>query len=268
MNATRPVERLRVTVGDRQVVSLAGLHLVGEVAEMVGLSAALSGAIGVPGAVHDRGRLLTQVALMLAGGGRCVADMDALREQPEVFGDVASSPTVWRTFNAIDGETLTAMRQARARARDRAWSARRPPKTLILDIDASLLEIHSEHKENAASHFKGGFGFHPMLCFADHSGEALAGVLRPGNATANSGGDQLAVLDLAIDQLPADYRAGHRSGDDRRDVAHKIVVRADSAGAVAALVAGLVRRNCEFSITARVNPQLDAAIAAVKQRVW
>src|SRR3989454_2490916 len=166
MNATRPVERLRVTVGDRQVVSLAGLHLVGEVATMVGLPAALSDAVGVWGAVHDRGRLLTQVALMLAGGGRCVADMDALRDQAEVFGEVASSPTIWRTFTAIDGDTLAALRQARASARERVWSAGRQPKTMILDVDASLLEIHSEHKEPAASHFQGRYGVHSMLCFA------------------------------------------------------------------------------------------------------
>jgi hypothetical protein len=241
---------------------------VGEVAERVGLAAALSDAVRASGVFHDRGRLLTQVALMLAGGGRCVADMGALRDQPEVFGVVASAPTIWRTFTTFDGSILDGMRAARASARERVWAARPAPKTLILDVDASLLEIHSEHKERAASHFKGGFGFHPMLCFADHSGEALAGILRPGNATANSGADQLSVVDLAIDQLPDAYRAGHRPGNARREVAHKIVVRADSAGAVAAFVAGLVERNCEFSITGRVNAQLDTAIAAVKRRAW
>lgn len=268
MNGTRPVERVRVTVGDGQVVSLAGLHLVGEVAETVGLSAALSAAIVSPPVGHDRGRLLTQVALMLAGGGRCVSDMDALRDQPDVFGEVASSPTIWRTLTSIDERALDAIRQARAAAREEAWAGRRPPKTVILDVDASLVEIHSERKEGAASHFKGGYGFHPMLCFADHSGEALAGILRSGNATANSGVDQLAVVDLAIGQLPAECRRGHQAGGDRRDVARKIVVRADSAGAVHAFVTGLTERNCEFSITARVNAQLDAAIAAVKKRAW
>ncbi len=271
MNGIRVVERLRVTVGDRQTVSLAGLHLVGEVAGAVGLASALSDALGWSGTrapMHDRGRLLTQVALMLAGGRRCVADMDGLREQRGVFGDVASSPTIWRTFDAIDADTLTRMRDARARARANVWNTRPTPKTLILDVDASLVEIHSEHKEHAASHFKGGYGFHPMLCFADHSGEALAGILRAGNATANSGADQLAVVDLALAQLPERARVGHRPGDDRGLVEHKIVVRADSAGAVAFFVAGLVDRNCEFSITARVNAQLDSAIAAVPGGAW
>ena len=38
---------------------------------------------------------------------------------------------------------------------------------VILDIDASLVEIHSENKDGTAPNFKGGFGFHPMFCFAD-----------------------------------------------------------------------------------------------------
>jgi hypothetical protein len=62
-------------------------------------------------------------------------------------------------------------------------------------LDASLVDIHSENKEGTAANYKRGFGFSPMFCFADATGEALAGMLRPGNATANSIADQLAVLD-------------------------------------------------------------------------
>ena len=62
---------------------------------------------------------------------------------------------------------------------------------MILDIDASLVEIHSENKDGTAPNFKGGFGFHPMFCFADATGEALAAGLRPGNAAANDAADNL-----------------------------------------------------------------------------
>ncbi|MEK7426108.1 MAG: transposase [Actinomycetota bacterium] len=55
----------------------------------------------------------------------------------------------------------------------------------MLDVDASLVEIHSERKQGAAPHFKHGFGFHPMFCFLDNNGEALAGVLRHGNAVSD-----------------------------------------------------------------------------------
>lgn len=134
---------------------------------------------------------------------------------------------------------------------------------VILDVDAALVEVPSDNKECAASSYKGGYGLHPMFCFADGTGEALAGILRPGNAVANSGADQLAVVDMALAQLPERYRHGHRPGDDAETVVHRVVVRADTAGAVGSFVNALVGRNIEFSVAGRVNDQLSAAIAAV-----
>ncbi len=70
-----------------------------------------------------------------------------------------------------------------------------------MDLDATLIASHSE-KEGAAGNFKGGFGFHPMLAYADQTGEALAGELRPGNAGSNTAADQIAVAEHAIQQIP------------------------------------------------------------------
>ena len=270
MNATSTVERLRVTGGDRATAQLVGAHLLGELADRIGLSSSYSAAVAWTGERaprHDRGRLLAQVAVMLASGGRCVADMAALRDQPALFGEVASDPTIWRCFDAIDQDVLDGLRAARAEARAAVWQQRRRRGPVILDVDASLVEIHSENKEQAASHYKGGYGFHPMFCFSD-DGEALAGMLRPGNAAANSGADQLAVVDLALDQLPTDVTVGHRPGDDPTLVRERVVVRADTAGHVHAFVAGLVARNIEFSISARVSDLLDGAIMQVPARRW
>ena len=161
-----------------------------------------------------------------------------------------------------------ALRGARASARARAWAAGAAPAEVVLDVDSSLVEIHSENKEQAAAHFKGGYGFHPMLCFLDETGEALAGLLRAGNAAANSGADQLAVVDAAIASMPEQWRAGHRPGDEGSDVVHPVLVRADTAGAVASFIAGLVARNISFSVGARVNDQLSDAIATVAPLDW
>jgi hypothetical protein len=270
VKAISTVERVRVTGGDVSTAQLVGAHMLGELADRVGLSSAYSTAVpwsGERAPVHDRGRLLGQVAVMLAAGGRCVADMAALRDQPALFGTVASDPTIWRTFDAIDGDVLDALRAARAEARAVVWGRRRRRGPVVLDVDASLVEIHSENKQGAASHYKGGYGFQPMFCFAD-DGEALAGILRPGNAAANSGADQLAVVDMAIAQLPADVAAGHHAGDDASEVRERIVVRADTAGHVRAFIVGLVARNIEFSISARVSDQLDAAIMQIPARRW
>ena len=271
MNATKAIERVRVITGDRQVVSQVGMHLLGDLADRSGLTSAYSAAVpwtGERAPGHDRGRLLAQVAVMLAGGGQCVADMAALRDQAELFGDVASAPTIWRAVSEVDDAVLGGLRQGRAHARARVWASGDAPEQVILDVDAALVEVHSENKKSTASHFKGGYGFHPMFCFADHSGEALAGIMRAGNATANSGDDQLAVVDLAVAQLPVGHRAGHTAGDPTATVVHPVPVRTDTAGYVAAFANALVARNIEFSIGARMNEQVSATIRAVPSDGW
>jgi hypothetical protein len=144
---------------------------------------------------------------------------------------------------------------------------KRPPVTM-LDVDSTLIEVHSENKEGAASHYKGGYGFHPMLCFADHTGEALAGMFRPGNAAANSGADQMATVDAAIASLPPERQAGHRPGGDPAEAIFPMVVRADTAGAVKAFLDGLVARNIEFSVCGRVSDGLWEAIEQVPASAW
>ena len=106
MNGTRAVERVVVMEGDTRVASQVGLHLLGQLADRSGLTSGYSAAVPWAGQTcpcPDRGRLLAQVAVMLADGGdaKC-ADMAALRDQPELFGEVASAPTVWRALQAID----------------------------------------------------------------------------------------------------------------------------------------------------------------------
>ncbi len=131
---------------------------------------------------------------------------------------------------------------------------------MVIDIDASLVEVHSENKEGAAAHYKGGFGFHLMYAFAGCAGECLAVLLRPGNAAANSITDQTAVLDAAVEALPPDAAAGHRRGDDASQARRRVRVRADSAGCNG-FIAACVGRNVGYSVVARRTPEVEAAIA-------
>jgi len=135
----------------------------------------------------------------------------------------------------------------------------------VLDLDASLVEIHSENKDGAAPHFKGGYGFHPLFCFADATGEALAGHLRPGNATANDVADLLSVLDDGVSQLPTEVRAGHCTGDDPALVQRQVMVRSDSAGGTKAFVEGCSDRNIGFQVVTRRQTAVSAAIAAANE---
>jgi len=262
-NSTRKV---RVEPGGTGVVAHVGLHAVGSFADRIGLGDVLSTVVpyrgpGVP--VHDRGKVLTQVALMLAGGGEACLDIEHLRAGPDLFGSVPSDTTVARTFAEITEADRAQIAAGVAPLRAKVWDAcgaLEGDGPVILDIDASLIEIHSENKQSTAATFKGGFGFHPMFCFADGTGDTLAAILRPGNAGANTVADHVTVLDQAISQLPEPVARGHRCGDDPGLVARDVIVRADSAGCTEGFLAACRQRNVGFYVTARSNTQVTAAI--------
>ena len=260
------VRQVRVESGGGGVVAHVGLHALGLFADRLGVGASLSSAVppgGERAPAHDRGKVLTQAMLMLAGGGECVSDIEYLRAEGALFADVASAPTLYRTVRAVDAPTRDDLWAAMAGVRAGVWARRgvaAGSAPVTLDIDATLIEVHSENKQGTAAHYKGGFGFHPLLCFSD-DGDALAALLRPGNAAANSIADHIELLDAAIGQLPAAVGAGHHVGDDAADAARPLRVRADSAGCSVHIAQACRDRNVGFSLVARANDAIDAAIA-------
>jgi hypothetical protein len=153
---------VKVEPGGTGVVAHVGLHALGAFGDRLGLGDALFGAIppcGEQMAVHDRGKVLTQMALVLAGGGESCADIEHLRLQSTLFGSVPSDSTVHRAFHEIDGSVRGSITSAMATVRKKVWarsSATTGTAPVVVDIDATLVEIHSEGNEQAAPHFKGG----------------------------------------------------------------------------------------------------------------
>jgi len=187
VNATSTT-RLRVETGGEGVAAHVGLHALGRFGDRLALGDLLSARIPIAGErlpLHDRGKVLVQAMLMMAGGGEACSDIEKLRAQPSLFGEVPSDSTLYRTFFQLDPKTVAGLWEAMAQARSVVWSraaATTGKSPVILDIDSSLHEIHSENKEQTGPTYKGGFGFHPIYCFADATGETLAERLRPGNA--------------------------------------------------------------------------------------
>jgi hypothetical protein len=152
--------------------------------------------------VHEPAKIVLDLAVTLAVGRDCLADVAVLRAEPGVYGPVASDPTVWRTIDRLAADPVTALRAihtARAAARARAWklAGRHAPDhgndagtPLIINADATLVTAHSD-KEGAAPTFKRGYGHHPLWAFVDHgpagTGEPLSVLLRPGNAGSQPG---------------------------------------------------------------------------------
>src|SRR2546423_5731280 len=173
----RPRRKLVVTADGRGVASHAGARLLSDLADAVGLTAGLSTAMAPTKRRrrgHDRGNVLLDVAVMIADGGDAISDLAVLRDQPDLFGQVASTPTAWRTLEAVDAAVLEAIATARAIARAKAWAAGADPGFYVIDFDATLVTAHSA-KQGAAKTYKRGFGFHPLLAFLDATDEVLAG---------------------------------------------------------------------------------------------
>jgi hypothetical protein len=123
---TTRLETVEVTADGEGLVSRAGVALLVELADRVGLTAALSEALAGTRerrSVHDPGRVMRDVAVMLADGGDCVTDIDAYRGQERLFGARASETTTHRVIKSIDERLLDRVRAARAAARARVWGA-------------------------------------------------------------------------------------------------------------------------------------------------
>lgn len=239
-------------------MSHAGVALLVELADRVGLTVALSEALAGTRerrSAHDPGRVLRDVAVMLADGGDCVTDVDAYRGQERLFGARASETTTHRVLKSVDEQLLGQIRAARAAARARVWAAGARPASITLDIDATLLAAHSE-KESAAGNYKHGYGFHPLGCWLDETGEALAAILRPGNAGSNTAADHFTVLGLALEQLPAE------------DLDREILVRTDIGGQTHAFTADCREAAIRFSVGYELNETIRAAILEVPQSEW
>lgn len=264
-----------MTADGTGVVAHAGSVAVRLLADRTGLTRELSAVLTrrsfTP--VHDRGRVLVDVATMLVAGGEAIGDIDTLRHQDDVLGVVASAPTVWRTLDELTPAALRRVERARARTRARVWSllpggvpasrvagGNLDPDVVVLDVDATIVVAHSE-KEQAAPTFKGTFGYHPIGVWCDNTAELLAATLRPGNAGANTTADHLEVLTAAMTQVPRAHRK-------------KILVRADGAGASHGLLDWLTHlntirgRSVEYSIGFAVTETVRDAIRLVPKTAW
>jgi DDE family transposase len=252
------VGTVEVTADGDGLVSHAGTALLAELADRVGLTGSLSEALASTRerrSAHDPGRVLRDVAVMLADGGDCVTDLDGLRGQQRLFGPVASETTTHRTLKAVDAGVLARVRAARAVARERAWEAGARPDSLTLDIDATLVTAHSE-KDRASGNYKHGYGFHPLGCWLAETGEPLAVMLRAGNAGSNTAVDHFQVLQLALAQIPA------------ADLEREMLVRTDVGGATHAFCAECRDAGIRFSVGHPVDHTIRDQVLEISENAW
>jgi hypothetical protein len=272
---------LTVTADGDAVIAHAGAAALRLTADRTGLTAALSRVLRRDGFIpgHDRGRVLTDTAVMMADGGNTVRGIDVLRHQRDLLGDVASAATVSRALAEVDPATLEQLDAARAQVRARVWElivarhGRIPPARvptgdlgdqIVLRIDAHFIDVYSRKEQ--AGRLRGRYGLHPMAVMCDNTDECLADQLRGGSAGANDAADHIALLSRAIAQVPEPWR-------------RNLLITADGAGATHKLLNWLTALNrpadgddpgmrVEYTVGWPVDKNTGRAIALLPAQAW
>jgi hypothetical protein len=266
-----------VEVAGGGVVNHTGSAALRLIADGLGLTGELSKMLTPKDrqVVHDRGRVFTDTAVMIADGGRVLSHLGTLRDQPELYGAVASASTLWRTLEEIGPLQRDRIAVARKKIRAKVWkliAARHggiPPsrvadrdlgRQIVIRLDATLVIAHSD-KQQAAGTFKGTYGHHPLTGWCDNTGESLAIKLRPGNAGSNTARDHIEVLDASIEQIPWPHR-------------RNLLVTIDGAGASHALIDHLHAlddrpgQRLEYSAGWDLGDREKTAIGLVPETAW
>ena len=269
---------LEVTADGEGIVSHAGLALLRRLADKTGLTAGLSRALATDRLlIHDRGRVITDLACAIADGAEVISDFRVMGDQRELFGLVASVPTCWRALSETAAGGEAALRRVTAAvntARRQAWAGiqarhgalpgvRVAGKILesitCVRLDATVTPAHSD-KELAEADFK-GFGHHPLLSYCDNTGEPLAGMMRKGSAGSNTTADHIAIVDASIAALPPAFR-------------RRLMVTCDGAGASHGLIAHLDKlasrpgHQLTYSVGWGLGEREKHAIRLVSERAW
>lgn len=263
--------RVKVSADGQGVVSHAGMGLLRELADLTGLSSQVTAVLADTYRgpwVYAPGEVFADLAAAVADGADCIDAVGQLcGDREHVFGAKASTTTMWRLIDErIDAAHLPGVRAARAGARAAAWAAGAAPTGegwLHIDLDATLVIDHSDNKTGATPTWKKTYGHHPLLAFLDRpeiaGGEALAGLLRTGNAGSNTASDHIIVLEQALASLPPRWRP--RPGGPPDSDASRVLVRCDTAGAThkfadACRTAG-VGFSFGYPVDARVQDAVD-----------
>jgi hypothetical protein len=161
VQATNSLSRLEITTDGAGVVGHAGAALLRELADRLELTGALGWRAPQGRRRHPDAAVLRDLAVMLADGGDCLRDLAVLRDQPELFGQVASTQPPGGSSNAPPRTPTAGPAAPGPRARPWPRRGRRrlaDPQLLVIDADATVVTAHSDFKEGAEGTYKHTFG--------------------------------------------------------------------------------------------------------------
>jgi Transposase DDE domain group 1 len=263
-----------VRFDEPNLIACAGLAPVLAVADRTGLGQLVRDRVVVPGeaGANPEAKALSLVAGMVAGADTIEA-MDLLRHgaMSRLFTGVRAPSTLGlflRAFTPASARQLGGVARAGlARLAGQAPALLAGADTVAyIDVDDTIRQTHGYKKEHAAHGYSGVKGLNALL--ATLSSPLAAPViaatrLRPGNTNSPAGVASFLAPVLA-DAVRAQRAAQDESGGTRRWV----MVRADSGFFTQGLIRTTLRYGAKFSVTARMDPGVSAAVTAIGEDAW
>jgi hypothetical protein len=261
VKASHNLARVSVSFDEDHLVPHGGLAVAGLLAQKLGVAELVDAHVTLTGEGGGNcgAKALTVIGSALAGGD-CIDDVDVLRAgaTPQLFDQVRAPSTVgtwlrlfiWATVRQLDRVTRELLR--------RAWAAGLGPDLdadLTIDIDSTVVETYGLQKQGGAKFsYLGVRGYHPLVASLANTGELLHARLRGGNAASGRG-----AATFVAETIARVRDAGARGA---------LTLRADSGFYAGAVVSACRRADVAFSITARKNRSIQAAIDAIPDTAW
>ena len=260
MRASHDLSRVSVTFDEPNLAPCAGLLPAAVLAQRIGLSELVDEWLTLARHGANSGvKALTVIGSMLAGGDS-IDDTALLRAGalPQLFNATRAPSTngTWlRDFKWHNVRQLDAISRELLR---RQWAAGAGPGDLsapmMLDVDSTIVAVFGRGKQGAAFGYTKVRGYHPQLATCAETGQVVFCRLRGGAAGAARGAKSF------LTETFSRVRAAGASG--------RLTLRADSAFYSKAVLGTARKFNVRFSITARQDKKVRAAIEAIPEQAW
>jgi hypothetical protein len=260
VRANHDLSRVSTTFDEKNLVPNAGLLPAAVLAQRLDLAGLVDERLQLAQHGANSGaKALTVIGSMLAGGDS-IDDTAVLRAgaAPALF-DATRAPSTIGTW--LRAHTWSNVRQLDAVSREllaRLWAAGAGPADLAapltIDLDSTIVEVHGRGKQGAAFGYTKVRGYHPQLATCAQTGQVLMSRLRDGAAGAARGAKSF------LTETVSRVRHAGASG--------QLTVRADSAFYSKAVISTAVKFDVRFSITARQDKRIRAAIDAIDESAW
>ncbi len=260
MRANHDLSRVTTTFDETNLVPNAGLLPAAVLAQRLDLTGLVDQRLHLAKHGANSGaKALTVIGSMLTGGDS-IDDTAVLRAgaASALFDGTRAPSTVGSWLRAHKWSNV---RQLDAISREllaRLWAAGAGPADLTapltIDIDSTIVQVHGRAKQGAAFGYTKVRGYHPQLATCAQTGQVLMCRLRGGSAGAARGAKSF------LTETVSRVRHAGATGP--------LTVRADSAFYSKSMIATAVKFDVRFSITARQDKAIRAAIEQIPDGAW